>query len=131
MIPGAALEVRTSRASGPGGQHVNKTDSKVSLVLDLEGLASWPEAERSRLRRKLAARLTTDGRLLIHVDSRRQQRRNLEEARRRLAAVVYEALQVPKARRPTRPSKGAVRRRLEAKRQRAGVKRLRGRVGPE
>lgn len=121
--------MKLSRASGPGGQHVNKTESRVTLELHLDRLGDgWPDFDVARLRTKLASRLTTDGRLQIHADGHRKQSRNLDDARRRMAAVVADALFVPKARRPTRPSKGAVRRRLEEKSRLGEKKRLRGRV---
>ena len=129
VIPGPALAVRTSRASGPGGQHVNKTDSRVSLLLDLEaGVAGWPEALQARVKSKLTSKLTKDGRLIVHVDADRSQPRNLEEARRRMAALLAAALVVPRTRRPTKPTKGSQRRRIAEKRRRAEVKRLRGKV---
>lgn len=126
VVPGEALSTKTSRASGPGGQHVNKTETRVSLALDLDaGLAEWPEPERARVRHKLERRLTADGRLVVHCDSYRSQNRNLEEARRRMAALLLDALHVPKTRRKTQPSKGAQRRRVEAKKRRGETKRLR------
>ena len=128
VIPGDALQVRTSRASGPGGQHVNKTESRITLELYLDRLGDWPEADRARLQQRLASRLTADARLMVHADQHRQQRRNLDDARRRLASIVAAALHVPKVRRPTKPSKGAQRRRLDAKRRAGEKKRLRGKV---
>lgn len=131
VIPAAALEVRTSRASGPGGQHVNKTESKVTLALDLDKLDGWPDWERARLRSRLGSRLTLDGRLQIHAESHRRQARNLEEARRRMAAIIEDALRVQKARRATQPSKGAKRRRVEDKRRAGEKKRLRGKISAD
>lgn len=128
-VPGEALEVRTSRASGPGGQHVNKTDSKVTLELHLDRLAGWSDRDLARLRERLKSRLTTDGRLLVQADGHRRQQRNLEEARRRLAALLEAALFVPKTRHATAPSKGAKRRRLDDKRRTGEKKQLRKKVG--
>ena len=129
VIPGEALTVKTSRASGPGGQHVNKTESRVTLELQLSALDGvWPESDRLRLQARLAPQLTTDGRLQVHVDQHRRQGRNLETARQRLATLLLAALHVPKARRPTKPSKGAQRRRLDAKRRAGEKKRMRGKI---
>lgn len=124
IVPAEALSVRTSRSGGPGGQHVNKTETKVTLELELARL-DWPEADLARVRERLASRITSDERLLVHAETYRQQTRNLEEARRRLAELLRRALHVPKRRRPTRPSKGAVRRRLDAKRRQSDKKRSR------
>ncbi|MBX2810484.1 MAG: aminoacyl-tRNA hydrolase [Myxococcales bacterium] len=121
-VPGTALIVKTSRSSGPGGQHVNKTDSRVTLELILAKLEGvWTEVDRARVHQRLRSQLTSDGRLIVHADGHRHQRRNLEDARSRMASVLRNALFVPKLRRPTQPSKGSKRRRLESKR-RAGEK---------
>lgn len=116
--------MRTSRSGGPGGQHVNKTETKVSLELELSALP-WPEADLARVRQRLSSRITNDDRLVVHAETYRQQARNLDAARRRLAELLRGALYVPKRRRPTKPSKGAVRRRLDAKRRQSDKKRSR------
>ncbi|MCA9539516.1 MAG: aminoacyl-tRNA hydrolase [Myxococcales bacterium] len=122
IIPAAELEVSTSRASGPGGQHVNKTETRVSLTWSIILSGVLTDQERARLLTRLQSRLTNDGVLTVHVDESRSQLRNRELARERLAALVAEALKVQKRRRATRPSRGAVERRLKAKTARAAVK---------
>jgi len=125
-IPDAELEVTTSRSSGPGGQHVNKTDTRVTVRWNLEASAALSETQRNRARRNLENRLTADGDLLVHCDTHRSQRRNRDEARQRLAALVRSALVPPKVRRKTRPSAASRRKRLENKRRRSDIKKSRG-----
>ena len=128
-IPGEELTERFSRASGPGGQGVNTTDSRVELVWDLGGSALPPDL-LDRLRRRLAGRLVGD-QLTVVASERRSQLRNREAARERLADLVRRALlPPPPPRRATRPGRGATERRLEAKRRRAQTKRQR-RGGPD
>jgi ribosome-associated protein len=125
-IPDAELEITTSRSSGPGGQHVNKTDTRVSVRWNLEASAALSDMLRSRVRRNLESRLTESGDLLVHCDTHRSQRRNRDEALQRLAALVREALVPPKFRRKTRPSAASRRQRLENKRRRGDIKQSRG-----
>ncbi|UOR02854.1 aminoacyl-tRNA hydrolase [Leucobacter allii] len=126
-IPGAELSWRFSRASGPGGQHVNTSDSRVELSWDVAASGALSEAQRARLLARLAPRLTA-GTLTVAASERRSQLRNREAARARLAALVREGLAPDAApRRATRPGRGAVRRRLEAKARRSDTKRLRRR----
>lgn len=129
-IPLAELGWRFSRSSGPGGQGVNTTDSRVELVFPLASTPSLPEPLRSRALRRLAGRLT-DGALVITACEHRSQWRNRQEAQRRLVSLLREAITPPAPpRRATRPSRGAVERRLSAKRRRSGIKeRRRGRPG--
>ncbi|QKE86198.1 alternative ribosome rescue aminoacyl-tRNA hydrolase ArfB [Arthrobacter sp. NEB 688] len=130
-VPGADLVERFSRASGPGGQGVNTTDSRVELELDLAVLTGLSDAQRRRLARALVARLV-EGRLVVTASEHRQQRRNRAAARERMAALLREALAPPPpARRATRPTRGSVERRLDAKRRRALTKAARGRQRPE
>ena len=122
-IPGRELVERFSRASGPGGQGVNTTDSRVQLTFDLANSPSVPEHLRERALRRLAAHLV-DG--TITASERRSQLLNREAARERLAALLTGALAPgPRTRRPTRPTKAAVERRLKVKKGRAVTKRLR------
>ncbi len=125
-IPDAALSWRFSRSSGPGGQGVNTTDSRVELTFDL-AQSGWPEWLRHRASQRLGSRLV-DGRLTLVSQEERSQLRNREAARARLGALLDDATAPPApARRPTRPSRGAVERRITAKKQRGETKRLRSR----
>ncbi|MDN5914308.1 MAG: aminoacyl-tRNA hydrolase [Pseudonocardia sp.] len=121
------LRWRFSRASGPGGQGVNTTDSRVELSFDLAGSPSVPEALRERAASRLAHRLV-GGVLTVVAAEHRSQLRNRQAARERLAALLVEATAAaPPPRRPTRPTAGSRRRRLDAKTRRGATKRLRGR----
>jgi ribosome-associated protein len=127
VLPERELHWRFSRASGPGGQGVNTTDSRVELSFDLARSPSVPDALRERALGRLAGRLV-DGVLTIVASEHRSQLRNRDAARERLAATLRAATAAdPPVRRPTRPSRGAKRRRLEAKTRRGAIKRLRGR----
>lgn len=126
-IPAAELEFTASRASGPGGQHVNTSDTRVQLRWNVAGSAVLTETQRARLLAAFAARLTGDGDLLLACATHRSQRRNRDEVAARLAALVRRALVPPRPRRPTRPTAASREQRLAGKRQRSAVKRGRGR----
>ncbi|HEX4249854.1 MAG TPA: alternative ribosome rescue aminoacyl-tRNA hydrolase ArfB [Pseudonocardia sp.] len=127
VVAEGELGWRFSRSSGPGGQGVNTTDSRVELSVDLARSPSVPEELRERLLRRLSGRLT-DGVLTIVASEHRSQLRNREAARDRLAAVLARAVAPdPPARRATRPSKRAKQRRMDDKTRRGRIKRLRGR----
>ncbi|MEV8378613.1 alternative ribosome rescue aminoacyl-tRNA hydrolase ArfB [Kribbella sp. NPDC056861] len=127
VIPESELSWRFSRSSGPGGQSVNTTDSRVELSYDVASTTALSDVLRARALERLGSRLV-DGVLTVTASEQRSQWRNREAARARLAALVLEAIAAPpRTRRPTRPSKGSVRRRLDAKKQRGQTKRLRGR----
>jgi len=127
-IPSTDLEVETSRSGGPGGQHVNKTDTRVRVRFDLRGCQVLNGAIKARIRKAHPGKLTTDGILLVVCGTHRSQSQNLEEARDRLKDIIRAALSPPKKRKPTRPTRGSKERRLESKRQRSAVKQTRRRV---
>lgn len=125
VIPESELAWRFSRSSGPGGQGVNTTDSRVELVFDVAGSPSLSPELRSRAVARLGPRLS-DGVLSVTASEHRSQLRNREEALRRMAAVLSEAIAPPpRARRPTRPTRGSVDRRIAGKKRRSELKRLR------
>ncbi len=127
VLPERELHWRFSRASGPGGQGVNTTDSRVELSFDLARSPSVPAALRERALARLENRLV-DGVFTVVAAEHRSQLRNRDAARERLAESLRDATAPdPPMRRPTRPSKGAKRRRMDAKTRRGQVKRLRGR----
>jgi ribosome-associated protein len=122
LIPAEELRWRFSRASGPGGQAVNTTDSRVELVFDLLGSRTIPASLKTRAAARLESRLA-EGVLVVVASEHRGQWRNRQAALRRLRALLEEALRPPPPpRRPTRPGRGAVERRLEAKRRRGAIK---------
>jgi ribosome-associated protein len=126
-VPPAALTMRAVRASGPGGQNVNKVASKVDLRVDLDAIEGLADPARERLRALASHRLDADGRLWVTSQATRDQSRNLEDAREKVRALVIAALREPKRRRASRPSAAARQRRLASKKRRSATKRLRGR----
>lgn len=120
------IEETFVRASGPGGQHVNTTDSAVQLRFDVQGSPGLPEAVKNRLATLAGSRLTRDGVLVLRSEGSRSQALNRQEVRERLFALIREATIVPKKRRPTKPSKAAKARRMDGKTKRSAVKNLRG-----
>jgi ribosome-associated protein len=127
-VPYAELEFSFVRSSGPGGQNVNKVNSKAVLRWNLAGTTGFAPEDRDRMLAKLAARLTTEGDLIVMSDRFRDQKQNKDDCIEKLVAVIAQSLAVPKARRKTKPTRGSKRRKLEAKSRDGEKKRLRGKV---
>jgi ribosome-associated protein len=126
-IPRRELDVRASRAGGAGGQHVNTSSTRVEVAWRIGDSPTLSDEQRARLLQSLKSRLSADGTLRIVASERRSQAQNREAAEGRLADVVRRGLAVPKKRRPTRPTRASVERRLDEKRRRSDRKRDRGR----
>jgi ribosome-associated protein len=124
-LPPEELELRVSRASGPGGQHVNKTATRVEVLWRVAGSSALSDTQRARVLTKLAKRVDAAGFLHIVAQDHRSQLRNRLAAIERLEALVTAALVVPKARRPTRPTKGSREARITTKKRRGHLKRER------
>jgi len=123
-IPESELSWKFSRSSGPGGQHVNTTDTRVELRWSLDTTTVLTDEQRARVAIKLRGRLV-DGAVVVVSSQYRSQHRNREAARVRLEELVTQALVPPRTRRATRPTRGSTERRLDAKRRRSDVKRTR------
>ena len=120
-----------TRASGPGGQHVNTTDSAVLLRFDVANSPGLPDVVKNRLADLAGSRMTRDGILILRSEGARSQLLNRQDVRDRLIALIREATIVPKKRRPTKPTKASQKRRVEGKVKRATVKQGRGKVRVE
>ena len=127
-IPDSDLSYSFVRASGPGGQNVNKVSSAVQLRFDMEGCTALSESVKNRLRGLAGRRLTDDGAILIIARNQRSQDHNRREALERLTDLVQRALVVPKTRKATKPTRASKERRLEGKTRKQQTKRQRSRV---
>lgn len=130
VIPAAELHEQFVRSSGPGGQSVNTTDSRVQLRLDLAECSALTDEQRRRSLSALEPRLAGTE-LIVVADEHRSQFRNRKAARERMAELLREAVAPPTPRRPTKPTRGSQRRRLQAKKHRGQIKATRSRPGPE
>ena len=122
-IPRTELDIRVSRSSGAGGQHVNKTSSRVEIFWNIVGSRALSEEQRGRLLDKLASRLTTEGSIRVVASDMRSQSRNRELAEERLAELVRRALIVPRKRKATKPTRAAKEARLDSKKRHSTKKR--------
>lgn len=128
-IPVAELDFRFSRSSGPGGQHVQKSSTRVELLFDVVHSPSLTDDQRGRIAKRLANYLDADGVLHLVAQSERSQWRNRQEVVERLAELLRGALKRRKKRKPTAPTAASQERRIEKKRQRSQKKKLRGSIG--
>jgi ribosome-associated protein len=120
------IQERFVRASGPGGQHVNKTSTAVELRFDVRGSPSLPDEVKQRLERLAGSRLTLDGVLVLFAQGARSQEMNRRAAKARLIELIVSATQRPKYRRATKPTYASKLRRLDSKTKRSSVKTTRG-----
>jgi ribosome-associated protein len=124
-IPRSELLYRASRAGGPGGQHVNTSSTRVEVLWNVRAPGAVDEASRQRIAARLTSRIDGEGWIRVVSSARRSQQQNREAAEERLAELLRQALVVPKRRRPTKPTLGSKRARLEGKKKRSETKRQR------
>lgn len=119
------LKFKAVRSSGAGGQHVNKVSSKIELIFDLQHSSELKDEEKELLFKNLKTKLTKENRLLLQCDESRSQHKNKELIIKRFIAIISNGLKVPKKRKPTKPSKSSIKKRLEKKKKQAYKKALR------
>ena len=127
-IPDEELNEEFFLASGPGGQNVNKVTSAVRLRFNVLETTALPPDVKARLLEKVGSRLTSNGELIIEAQRHRTQLKNRDDAAERLTEIIRSALHAPKKRRPTKPTKASVKRRIDNKKQRSTTKKLRGKI---
>jgi len=125
VIPEGAISIRFSRSGGPGGQNVNKVETRAEVLFDLAGSDLLSPADRARATARLASRLTKEGVLAVACERTRHRERNLREALERMGEILREAILPPKPRRRTRPTRSSRERRLESKRREGEKKKWR------
>ena len=130
-IPGHAFSIRAVRASGPGGQNVNRVATKVVLEVELSAVEGLADDQRARLRHRAGRQINARGRLVVTSQATRAQARNVEDAREKVRALVAAALDRPRRRRATAPTRGAEERRIAEKKRHGWIKRLRTRTSGE
>lgn len=124
-IPEHELEITTSRAGGAGGQHVNKTDSRITVRWNIKNTSALSDEQKARVLQNLAHKLTAEGDLIVHNSESRSQHQNKENAFRQLAKEIAKALYVPKKRIATKVSKSTKERRLVGKKRHGEIKKMR------
>lgn len=128
VIPDEELSEEFFLSSGPGGQNVNKVTTAVRLRFNVLETTSLPPDVKTRLTEKVKSRLSNNGELIIEAQRYRTQIKNREDAAERLTKIIQGALFAPKKRRPTKPTKGSIKRRIDSKKKHSGTKKLRGKV---
>ncbi len=128
IIPDEELNEEFFLASGSGGQNVNKVTTAVRLRFNVLETTALPPDVKTRLLEKVGSRLTSNGELIIEAQRHRTQLKNRDDAAERLAEIIRSSLHAPKKRRPTKPTKASVKRRIDNKKQRSTTKKLRGRI---
>ena len=127
-IPAALLRAETSRSGGPGGQNVNKLETRVTIAVDVDALP-LPDDRKQRIRERLAGRINREGTLRVTSQAERSQLANRDRALARMEELLRDALAEPKPRKRTRATRASKERRLEEKKKRGNIKKLRGRQG--
>ena len=128
VIPGSLISLRFTRSGGPGGQHVNTSDTGVILKFAMDRCTLLHPAVKARVLEARRSAVTAEGDVVIRADRHRSQTQNIEDARQRLAELIRANLRPPKVRRPTKPTKASKKRRVDSKKRRSSVKQNRGRV---